>query len=109
MAQEKQAIQFENELGKVEVHQNVFEAIARKVVEEIKEVSIVDSSFNKGITCHLDKNGLIKMAIDIKVAYGHNADRLSRKIQEQVYTTIKNQTDMSPDQVDVNVVGFQFK
>lgn len=108
MSQEFAEIKFKNELGDVNVHKSVFEWIARINVEEIEGVHIVDGNFKKGINCDLSKNGLMKVDVDVKLNYGLNAERTSRLIQDKIVNAIKQMVDVHTDQVNVNVVGFQF-
>lgn len=108
MAQEFIDLKFQNELGNVNVHKSVFEWIARINIDEIEGVHIVDGNFRKGVTCSLSKTGLLKLDIDVRLDYGTNAERTSRLIQDKVVNAIKQMIDVYIDQVDVNVLGFQF-
>lgn len=108
MAQEFAEIKFETKLGDVNIHKSVFEWIARINVQEIEGVNIVDGSFKKGINCELSKNGLIKIDVEVRLNYGTNAERTSRLIQDKIVEAIKQMTDVHTDEVNVNVVGFQF-
>lgn len=108
MAQEFIDVSFKNELGDVHIDKSVFEWIARINVDEIEGVHIVDGSFKKGINCVLTKNGLLKIEVDVKMNYGMNAERTSRTIQDKIVNAIKQMVDAHIDQVDVNVLGFQF-
>lgn len=108
MAQEYFGVKFENEVGDIHVNRSVFEWITRITVQEVSGAHIVDSSFKKGISAVLSKNGLLKIEIDVKYNYGLNAERTSRLIQDKVMDAIKQMVDVHPDQVDVNVLGFQF-
>lgn len=109
MAQDYFNLTFENEVGEIHVNRSVFELISRFSVEEIEGVHIIDSSFKKGITSTLSKEGLLKIEVDVKYNYGINAERTSRLVQDKIMNAIKDMVDIHPDQVDVNVLGFQFE
>lgn len=108
MAQEFIDVTFKNNLGNVQVHKTVFEWISRINVDEIEGVHIVDGSFKKGINCYIDKDSLVKIEVDVRINYGVNAERSSRLIQDKIVKAIQNMVDVHIDQVDVNVIGFQF-
>lgn len=108
MAQEYIEVMKENSLGEIHINKSVIEEIARINIGEIKGVHIVSGSFKKGVNCFISKEGLIKVECEIKYNYGINAERTSRQIQDKVFKAVKQQCDVAIDQIDVNVVGFQF-
>ena len=110
MAQEFYEVNLhQNNLGKININLSVLELIARINVGETKGVYIVDGSFKKGVNCFISKDGLLKLDVNVQLTYGTNAERTSRMLQEKIYKTIKQTCDIECDQIDINVIGFQFQ
>lgn len=107
MAQELNNITINNDMGTISINKSVFVSIAEIVCQDEEGCTLINSNFKKGINCYLDKNGLLKLCCEIKVDFGHNADRLARQLQSKVASSIKQMTDIEADQVDIVVVGFQ--
>lgn len=93
--------------GEAHIAYSVVESIARIGIEEIEGVIIVDGSFKKGVTSVVENSTAIINA-DVKIKYGYNADRIARQIQERVVKDVRQMADVHVDQVNVNILGFQF-
>lgn len=96
-----------NRFGNVEIAFSVIEHIARVGIEEIEGISIVDTSFRKGVNALFEK-GRTTINVDVKVKYGFNADRAARQIQERIVKDARQMADVVVDHVNVNVHGFNF-
>lgn len=97
-----------NEFGIVALTNGVFETIASITIGENDAVKLADATpFAKPITCKI-KDNLINISCDIKIKRGVKVNETVEKIQEKVYNTIYQMTDLKVDKIDVRVIGFLF-
>ncbi|WP_078597070.1 Asp23/Gls24 family envelope stress response protein [Evansella clarkii] len=110
------------ELGKVEISPEVIEVIAGLAATEVEGVATMRGNFaagvaerlgrksthGKGVKVDLGDEGIVVDAF-IVTNYGVSIPDVCRKIQENIYQTLKNMTAIQLKEVNVHVVGVQFE
>ncbi|ADU29975.1 Asp23/Gls24 family envelope stress response protein [Evansella cellulosilytica] len=109
------------ELGKVEISPEVIEVIAGLAATEIDGVTtrgnfaagVVEklgrkSNHGKGVKVDLHEDG-INVDVFVLINYGVSIPEVCKKIQENIYQTLKNMTAIQLNEVNVHVVGVQLE
>lgn len=109
MAKEYVQLIFEDKLGTVNLNKGVFSSIARNVVEETENVTLVEPAgpFKNGITCRIEDNQLF-LNVPVKVTYNANVTDVCAGLQSKIFESISFMTDFKPETVSIDVVGFIF-
>lgn len=95
-----------NEYGLVALTAGVFETITAITLAESDQISAADySHFSRPIVCKV-KDNLINLAIDIKIKRGIKVNETVEQLQERIYNTIFQMTDLKVNRIDIRVVGF---
>lgn len=110
------------ELGKIEISPEVLEVIAGIAANEVEGVATMRGTFasdvakrlgrkqqhGKGVKVEI-KDETIKVDMFVIMNYGAQIIEVCKKIQENVYQTIKTMTAIELDEVNVHVVGVQLE
>lgn len=109
MAKEFIQLNFKDNLGTVSLNRAVFSSIARNVIEETENVTLVEASspFRGGIQCRIEENEL-SLTVPVKVAYNSNVTDVCAGLQSRIFESISYMTDYKPESVQIDVVGFNF-
>lgn len=109
MAKEFIQLNFKDNLGSVNLNRGVFSSIARNVIEETENVTLVEASspFRGGIQCKIEENEL-SLTVPVKVAYNVNVTDVCAALQSRIFESISYMTDYKPESVQIDVVGFNF-
>ncbi|WP_096188471.1 Asp23/Gls24 family envelope stress response protein [Evansella halocellulosilytica] len=111
-----------DELGKVEISPEVIEVITGLAASEVEGVATMRGNFaagvaerlgrknnhGKGVKVDLQDDG-IAVEIYVVTNYGVSIPEVCKKIQENIYQTIKNMTAIQLTAVNVHVVGIQLE
>lgn len=97
-----------NEYGLVALTDGVFETITAITINESDSVSVAEAApFSKAINCKV-KNNLINLSLDIKVKRGVKVNETVANLQEKIYNTIFQMTDLKVNRIDIRVTNFIF-
>lgn len=94
------------ENGMIAINKSVFESIAEISMQDIEDIKTSINPFNKPIQIKIEDNKLV-IAVDVKVRYGANVNATCEKVQNKIYENIAYMTDFKPNEVTVNVAGFE--
>ena len=97
----------DNENGTIVLKRDVFSSIAFISAQEDNGVVLENSTFKNSVNCKIE-NDKLSIAIDLKVRYGQHVQKTCAKVQDKVHKAILDMTGISCDEVDVNVIGFNF-
>ena len=105
MAQDFILLNDRAENGLIAINKSVFYAISEIAIQEIENAELAPSTFSKPISIKIAKNEL-QVAVDLKVRYGANVNSTCELVQNKIYENILFMTGYKPNDVTVNVVGF---
>lgn len=106
MAQDYIVLKDRSDNGNIAINKSVFYAITEISIQEIENAELVsNSTFTKPISIKTDKNELQVIA-NLKVRYGANVNSTCELVQNKIYENILFMTGYTPNDVTVNVVGF---
>lgn len=95
-------------IGLIAISKHVLEAITRYTIEEEKVWYLGPSTpFHQAVTCKVVDNKL-SIVLDIKLKYGANVNSSCELIQNKIQQMIAQMTDITCDDIRINVVGFVF-
>ncbi|TMW73747.1 Asp23/Gls24 family envelope stress response protein [Alteribacter natronophilus] len=111
-----------HDLGKVEISPEVIEVIAGLAASEIDGVATMRGNFasgvaerlgrksthGKGVKVDLQDEG-INVDVFVITNYGVSIPDVCKKVQENIFQTLKNMTAIELKGVNVHVVGVQFE
>lgn len=107
MAQDYIILKGEEDNGQIAINKTVFESIVELSIQEIENaIAISPKSFSKPIQVKTAKNTL-EIEADIKVVYGANVNATCELVQNKIYENITYMTGYQPQEVRINVVGFE--
>ncbi|MGM9947228.1 Asp23/Gls24 family envelope stress response protein [Floccifex sp.] len=107
MAQEYIVLESSNELGKVQLNKSVFSSIAQNVIEEDENVRLVDTRTKNGIVTRIENNGL-NLKVSIKINHKANVSDVCSQLQNKIFESISYMTELKPESIEIEVVGFIF-
>ena len=108
MAQDYIVLETENELGRVQLNKTVFSSIAQNVIEEDENVKLADSrTFKNGIVTKIENNSLY-LKISIKINHKANVSYVCAQLQNKIFESISYMTELKPESIEIEVVGFIF-
>ncbi|MBP3853671.1 MAG: Asp23/Gls24 family envelope stress response protein [Erysipelotrichaceae bacterium] len=110
MAQEYITLKPENPMGTVKVNKSVFSSIALNTILEAEGVKLVEGNrrpFKSGILTSIENNEL-KMTIPVKIDYSANVADVCANLQNKIFESISYMTDFKPENIEIQVVGFNF-
>lgn len=109
------------ELGKVEISPEVIEVIAGLAASEIEGVANMRGNFatgvaeklgrkshGKGVKVELGEDGIV-VDVYITTKYGVAIPNVARKVQDNIFQTLKTMTAITLLSVNVHVVGVQLE
>jgi len=110
-----------NDLGKVEIAQEVIEVITGIAASEIEGISSMRGSFatgvveklgkkshSKGVKVELTDDG-IQIDLFVNLDFGVSIPTVAEKLQENIRQSIKNMTALEISEINVHVVGIQME
>ena len=107
MAQDYIVLNSKEENGMIAINKSVFQSISEISIDEIETASrITSSAFNKPIQIKIDKNNRLNIIVDINVKYGANVNATCELVQNKIYENVAFMTGYKPNDVTVNVLGF---
>lgn len=95
-----------SENGLMAINKSVFESIADISMKDIEDVKVSFNPFVRPIQIKIEDNKL-NITADVKVKYGVNVSATCEKIQNRIYENISYMTGFKPNEVTVNVTGFE--
>ena len=109
----------ESALGAIKIHKKVISQIASEAVLEIEGVIKLSNNFTNsisrlfsatkeasGIKVETNENN-VKLDIYVIVQYGVNIPEIANKIQENVKIAVETMTNLSLQDIDVNIQGIE--
>lgn len=106
MAMDYVVLNEKSENGLMAVNKSVFESIAKISMQDIDDVKMSVNPFVSPIQVKIEDNKL-NITADVKVTYGVNVSATCEKIQNRIYENVSYMTGFKPNQVTVNVTGFE--
>lgn len=106
MAMDYVVLNEKSENGLMAVNKSVFESIAKISMQDIEDVKMSVNPFVSPIQVKIEDNKL-NITADVKVTYGVNVSATCEKIQNRIYENISYMTGFKPNEVTVNVTGFE--
>lgn len=117
-----QIAQNKEQLGDVEISPEVIEIIAGIAATEVDGVASLRGNFasgvaerfgrkashGKGVKVELTEEG-VTLELFVDTNYGVSIPEVCKKMQENIFQTLKNMTAINVLSVDVHVVGVQFE
>ena len=112
-------IEANNNLGQVQIADDVVAAIAGIAAMEVEGVASMAGNATKDIISKLGKKTLSKgvsvdilegvatVAITLNLKYGYNIMDISGKVQEKVKVAVENMTGLTVADVNVRVAGIE--
>ncbi|GEL06908.1 Asp23/Gls24 family envelope stress response protein [Salisediminibacterium halotolerans] len=117
-----QIAQNKEQLGDVEISPEVIEVIAGIAATEIEGVASLRGNFASGVAERLGRKAShgkgvkvefteegVTLELFVDTNYGVSIPEVCKKMQENVFQTLKNMTAINVLSVDVHVVGVQFE
>ncbi len=95
-----------SENGLMAINKSVFESIVDISMKDIEDVKVSLNPFARPIQIKIEDNKL-NVTADVKVKYGVNVSATCEKIQNRIYENISYMTGFKPNEVTVNVTGFE--
>ncbi len=95
-----------SENGLMAINKSVFESIVDISMKDIEDVKVSLNPFVRPIQIKIEDNKL-NVTADVKVKYGVNVSATCEKIQNRIYENISYMTGFKPNEVTVNVTGFE--
>lgn len=108
MAQEYILISEHVDFGNIALSKVVFEMIAQISVEEEALAFLLEpTALHKPVQCRIQDNKL-NVLLEIKIKYGSNVNLVCENLQNRIFQSILEMTNLRCNLVDVKVVGFIF-
>jgi uncharacterized alkaline shock family protein YloU len=97
----------DNENGIITLKNDVFTSIALIAVQEESGIQVETGTFKKAVTCKIE-NDKVHVSVAIKIRYGQNVQKTCKSVQNRVFKAIKDMTEVQVENIDINVIGFNF-
>ena len=108
MAKEYIQINGEGTDGVIAISTSVLRSIASYALEEEEGICLNHTrGLNKAVSCTINKN-VLSIELEAKVDYGYNVSTVCEAAQNRIRQTVYQMTGITPADVDINVVGFNF-
>ena len=120
MAESREYISREEELGSVNIFEEVLAAIAGAAALETEGVSALGSGLgsdvaamvhrkvlSKGVRVSVDEDR-VSVDISLMVRYGHVVPDVARSVQDAIVSAVENTSGLQVDCVNVTVAGVSF-
>ena len=121
MAEGKEYISHESELGSVSISEEVLTVIAAAAAVEVEGVSSLGSGLSsegattanlktltKGVRLEVDDER-VTVDLSILVRYGYVVTDVAKAVQDAVFSAVENTSGLEVSQVNVTVVGVTFQ
>ena len=121
MAEGKEYISQESELGCVSISEEVLTVIAAAAAVDVEGVSSLGSGLSHDVTATANRKALTKgvhlsvedekvtVDLSILVRYGYVVTDVARAVQDAVFSAVENTSGLSVACVNVAVVGVSFQ
>ena len=120
MAEGREYISHESELGSVSISEEVLTIIAAAAAVDVEGVSSLGSGLNSEGTATANRKALTKgvrlwedervtVDLSILVRYGYVVTDVAKAVQEAVFAAVENTSGLEVAQVNVTVVGVTFQ
>lgn len=121
MAEGKEYISHESELGSVSISEEVLTIIAAAAAVDVEGVSSLGSGLSSEGTATANRKALTKgvhlwvedervtVNLSILVRYGYVVTEVAKAVQEAVFAAVENTSGLEVSQVNVTVVGVTFQ
>ncbi len=123
MAEGKEYISHEEELGSISISEEVLAVIAGAAAMDVEGVSALGSALSNDMAAmvHSRKRGMakgVRLAVEgdkvvvdltILVHYGHVVTEVSKAVQDAVFSAVENTSGLSVSAVNVTVSGVTFQ
>lgn len=120
MAENKEYISREEELGNINISEEVLSAIAGAAALEVEGVAGLGSSFGAEVAAMVNRKSLTRsvrldleneevcVGIAVLVKYGHVVPDVAKEVQEAVKSALENTSGLNVVCVNVTVAGVAF-
>ena len=121
MAEGKEYISHESELGSVSISEEVLTVIAAAAAVDVEGVSSLGSGLSSDVTSTANRKALTKgvrlseedekvtVDLSILVKFGYVVTDVARAVQDAVFSAVENTSGLSVACVNVAVVGVSFQ
>ena len=120
MAEGREYISHESELGSVSISEEVLAVIAAAAAVEVEGVSCLGSGLSSDVTATANRKALTKgvrlweafevtVELSILVRYGYVVTDVARAVQDAVFSAVENTSGLGVACVNVAVVGVTFQ
>ena len=121
MAEGKEYISHESELGSVSISEEVLTVIAAAAAVDVEGVSSLGSGLSLDVAATANRKALTKgvrlevedervsVDLSILVRYGYVVTDVAKAVQEAVYGAVENTSGLEVTRVNVTVVGVTFQ
>ena len=121
MAEGRDYISHESELGSVSISEEVLAVIAAAAAVDVEGVSSLGSGLSSDVTATANRKALTKgvrltveeeqvtVDLSILVRYGYVVTDVARAVQDAVYSAVENTSGLGVACVNVAVVGVTFQ
>lgn len=120
MADNREYISQEEELGSIHIAGEVLAVIAAAAAMEVEGVSALSPHLSadltevsgkkilaRGVRLHVD-SGLVTVEVSILVKYGYIVPEVARQVQQAVLSTLVGTSGLSVQSVNIHVAGMAF-
>ena len=120
MAENKEYISREEELGNINISEEVLSAIAAAAALEVEGVAGLGAGAGSDVSAMVSRKSLIKnirlsmenddvcVGVAVLVKYGHVVPDVAREVQEAVKSAVENTSGLNVVGVNVTVAGVAF-
>ncbi len=120
MSETREYISYPDELGTINIADEVLAVVAASAAMEVEGVSSLAANlstdlaelmgrkvYSKGVRLTV-ANGQVAVDISILIQYGYAIPDVARKVQDAVMTAVSNTSGMEVSQVNIQVAGISF-
>ncbi|WP_019892833.1 hypothetical protein [Allobaculum stercoricanis] len=109
MSNETNSMKVAGELGTIVYNRNVFATIARNVIEDEKNVELVDNTkISRNDRLATIEDGKLYLTIPVRIGCQANVSDVCANLQNKIFETIEYMTEYKPEAIKIQVVGFIF-
>ena len=120
MAEAREYISREEELGRVNISEEVLTAIAGAAAMEVEGVESIDSGLGNDVAAMVNRKTLskgvrlsveddqVRVNIIIMVQFGYVVPDVARAVQEAIISGVENTSGLQVNEVNVTVTGVSF-
>ena len=121
MAESKEYISHENELGSVSISEEVLAVIAAAAAMDVEGVSSLGSGLSLDAAATANRKALtkgvrlavedekVRVELSILVRYGYVVTDVAKAVQDAVFSAVENTSGLGVACVNVTVVGVSFQ